>query len=134
MRTRLRSSLGVTAFFVLGGTLLMPSAATAGALNAPSGTVAPLSASGCNSSVCINVQGSGSEVSDWETTAWASTYVCTQANYWADYVLVHQGSTQCVRAGTELVSDWRNLSFPNGTVLCNTWPGIAGEPCETIES
>lgn len=93
----------------------------------------PLSASGCNDSVCIDLQGSGSKVDDWETTAWASAYVCTEADYWANDVLEQQGTTQCVQGGTELVSDWDNTSWPNGTVLCNTWPGISGRPCETIE-
>lgn len=93
----------------------------------------PLSASGCNDSVCIDLQGSGSEVNDWDTTAWASQAVCTEADYWANNVLENQGTTKCVAAGTELVSDWDNTSWPNGTVLCNTWPGISGKPCETIE-
>lgn len=93
----------------------------------------PLSASGCNDSVCIDLQGSGSQVTDWHTTAFASACVCTEADYLANGVLEHQGSTQCVPAGTELVSDWDNTSWKNGTVLCNTWPGISGKPCETIE-
>jgi hypothetical protein len=84
--------------------------------------------------VCIDIQGSGSTVTDWQTTAWASTYIGTQADFWVNSVLQRQGNIQCAASGTELESDWKNASFPNGTVLCNTWPGIPGKPCETIES
>lgn len=97
-------------------------------------SASPLSASGCNGSVCIDVQGSGSQVSDWETTAWAASPTCTYANFWVNGALARQGNQQCVSGGTELRSDWTNTSFPNGTVLCNTWAGIQGKPCETIES
>jgi hypothetical protein len=118
-------------------TLLLSSmaleAAVASAAPALQTPFRPLSASGCNESVCIDVQGSGSTVSDWETTAWAATSLCTYADFWVNYVLDRQGGEVCVGGGTELESDWKNTSFPNGTVLCNTWPGIPGEPCETIE-
>jgi len=117
----------------LGSLLAAAPSAAGGTQVAQVAVISPLSASGCNGNVCIDVQGSGSTVNDWNTTAWATTYVCTQAQYWANYVLEHQGSSQCVHAGTELVSDWKNTWWPNGTVLCNTWPGIPGEPCETIE-
>ena len=105
-------------------------AATGATRSVPAG---PLTAAGCNARVCINLQGPGSTVNDWETTAWAATSVCTQAEYWANGVLMHQGSTQCVSSGTHLVSDWASTWWPSGTLLCNTWPGIPGEPCETIE-
>ena len=80
----------------------------------------PASSSTCNGSVCEYVQGSGTEVTDWETTAYAGSATCTYANFWVNYVLERQSSQQCVAAGTQLRSDWRNTSFPVGTVLCNT--------------
>jgi hypothetical protein len=93
---------------------------------------APFTASGCSGSVCIDVQGSGTQVSDWETTAYASASVCTSADFWVNGAVERQGSTRCVAGGTQLESDWTNTSFANGTVLCNTWTGISGKPCETV--
>jgi hypothetical protein len=104
-----------------------------GAATAPPATAAtPLVSSNCVGSVCIVIQGSGLQVTDWQTTAWASSAVCTYADFWVSGVLEGQGSRQCVSAGTELESNWKNTSFPNGTVLCNTWPGINGKACATI--
>ena len=93
----------------------------------------PLSSSNCNGSVCAYVQGSGTQVTDWETTAYAASATCTYANFWVNYVLARQSAQQCIPGGTRLRSDWKNTSFPTGTVLCNTWANIPGEPCETIK-
>ena len=130
-RSPIVASLAV--ILVAAGVLAGPLSSVAAARVPESSSAVALNASGCNDSVCIDLQGSGSKVNDWETTAWAATATCTYADYWANYVLEHQGTTQCVQSGTELESNWDNTSWPNGTVLCNTWPGIAGEPCETIE-
>ena len=119
--------------FLVGTTALITTATTLAATSQADGA-SPPNASGCNGSVCISIEGSGTYVDDWQTTAWAATALCTEADFWANGVLKRQSSSQCVGAGTELESDWKNTSFPNGTVLCNTWSGIPGEPCETIES
>ena len=117
----------VTALPLVAGLAGVPAGASAHEL--PDG---PASSSTCNGSVCEYVQGSGTQVTDWETTAYAGSATCTYANFWVNYVLERQSSRQCVAAGTQLPSDWKNTSFPAGTVLCNTWSGIAGEPCVTV--
>lgn len=91
---------------------------------------APLTASSCDGHVCIYVNGNGSV---WQTTAGLTRATCTYADFWVNDVLEVQTGTQCVPAGTELRSDWDDASFPSDTQLCNTWPGIPGEPCETID-
>ena len=120
--------VAVTALSLVAGLAGVPAGASAHAL--PDG---PASSSTCNGSVCEYVQGSGTQVTDWETTAYASSATCTYANFWVNYVLERQSSQQCVAAGTQLRSDWKNTSFPAGTVLCNTWANIAGQPCVTID-
>jgi hypothetical protein len=132
-RARSPIAAALVVILVAAGVIVGPLSSVATARVAEISHPVPLSASGCNDSVCIDLEGSGSQVSDWETTAWAGSATCTYADYWANYVLERQGTRQCVQAGTELESNWDNTSWPNGTVLCNTWPGISGEPCETIE-
>jgi hypothetical protein len=117
----------VTALSLVTGPMLLSTVASARPL-----PDVPASSSTCNGSVCEYVQGSGTQVTDWETTAYAGSATCTYANFWVDYVLERQSAQQCVAAGTQLRSDWKNTSFPAGTVLCNTWANIAGQPCVTI--
>lgn len=123
---------------VAAGALLAPGLAMAPAAGAVGvakfGPAEPLSASGCNGDVCIDLQSSGSLITDWETTAYAAKATCTYADFWANGTLEAQTGSQCVSAGTELRADLKDVSFPSGTRLCNTWPGISGEPCETVES
>jgi hypothetical protein len=60
--------------------------------------------------------------------------MCTVAKYWANGVLVYEGNTKCGSSGEQVFSYWTDPGyFAAGTVLCNTWTGIAGKPCETIE-
>lgn len=107
--------------------------ASPGASPAPS-LISPASASGCNQSVCIYVTGSGTHVTRWSTTAVLPSWMCTFAEYWANGELVYVGNTKCGSKGDEVMSYWSNPGdFPVGTQLCNTWIGIAGKPCETIE-
>jgi hypothetical protein len=95
--------------------------------------VTPASASGCNLSVCINVVGSGLYVSDWSTTAYPSTSVCSFAAYWANGVVIATSNQVCGNQNTVFYSDWNNPGFfTNNTQVCNTWPQIAGRPCEII--
>ncbi len=95
--------------------------------------VTPLSASGCNLSVCITVIGTGLYVSDWSTTAYPSTTVCSFAAYWANGVVIATSNQVCGKSGDTFYSDWPNPGFfANNTQVCNTWVQIAGRPCETI--
>ncbi len=97
-------------------------------------TTSPLTASGCNQGVCIYVVGSGTYVTRWETRAVLPTAMCTVSRYWANGVLVYEGTTKCGSAGGSVTSYWPSPGyFPAGTEVCNTWTGIPGRPCETIE-
>jgi len=97
--------------------------------------VTPASANGCNQSVCISVVGSGLYVSDWSTTAYPSTYVCSYAAYWANGVVIATSNEVCGNQNNVFYSDWNNPGyFTNNTQVCNTWLQIAGKPCETIYS
>jgi hypothetical protein len=102
---------------------------------APAIGIIPESANGCSGAICIFVTGSGLQVSDWTTTVVLSRSMCSTASFWANGVLVARGGSQCGASGDELLSDWPNPgNFANGTVLCNTWSGISGKPCETVHS
>jgi len=93
------------------------------------------SANGCSGPVCIYVTGSGLNVSDWATSVYLSRSMCTTASFLVNGVLWASGGNQCGSGGVELVSDWSDPgNFPNGTVLCNTWSGVSGKPCETVHS
>ncbi len=100
----------------------------------PTSSVEPLSASGCNQSVCIYVTGSGTDVTNWSTSATLPGSMCTVADYWADQNLVYQGNEKCGSGGTSVSSYWPQPGyFPAGTQLCNTWSNISGRPCESVE-
>ena len=117
---------------VLASSLLLVLASASPASAAP--LISPLTASGCNQDVCIYVEGSGTQVTYWSTTASLPASMCTVANYWANGVLVYEGNTKCGSSGGRVSSYWSNPGyFAAGTVLCNTWTGIPGKPCETIE-
>ena len=45
----------------------------------------------------VYVQGSGTEVTDWETTAYAGSATCTYANFWVNYVLLQASLRGAVR-------------------------------------
>ena len=111
------------------GVLATAVAAPAAVASATPPTAGPLTASSCNGHVCTYVNGNGSV---WQTTAGLTSATCTYADFWVNHVLVLQTGAQCAGGGTELEAQWTGASFPAGTLLCNTWPGISGEPCETI--
>jgi hypothetical protein len=97
--------------------------------------IMPDSANGCASSVCIYITGTGLHVSDWATSVALTKTMCSTASYWVNGGLWASGVNQCGSAGEELVSDFSNPgNFANGTVLCNTWSGVSGKPCETVHS
>jgi len=97
--------------------------------------VKPPSANTCNGAVCIYVTGSGLNVSDWSTSVSLSKTMCTTADFWVNGVLFAQGQRTCGVNDDLLVADWSDPgNFANGTVLCNTWSGVSGEPCITVHS
>ncbi len=125
-----RSSIAVLP--LLASSLVLAVAPASAASAAPS--ISPQTASGCNQYVCIYVEGSGTQVTYWSTTAALPHSMCTVANYWADGVLVYEGNTKCGSSGGQVSSYWSNPGhFAVGTQLCNTWTGIAGKPCEVVE-
>lgn len=133
IRPRSRLLMGVFAAALL--VIVTPSVAVASEGAGPtSPLVSPASASGCNQRVCIYVTGSGTHVTRWSTTAVLPSSMCTFAEYWANGDLAYVGNTKCGSEGDEVSSYWPNPgSFSTGTKLCNTWSGIAGRPCETVE-
>jgi hypothetical protein len=135
----------------LGSVLLMgtvavlvstPSTASAVAVHqeraaAPNSTpqVLPRSAVGCNGSICIQVVGSGLNVSSWSTTLSLTKSLCTTAYFLVNGTVKNSVPNFCGSAGEQLEAVWTKPgSFANGTSLCNTWKGITGEPCETVHS
>jgi hypothetical protein len=101
----------------------------------PSIGVIPDSANGCAGAVCIYVTGTGLHVSDWATSVFLSKSMCSTASFLVNGVLYASGVPECGSANDELVSDWSDPgNFPNGSVLCNTWSGVSGKPCETVHS
>ena len=93
----------------------------------------PMSASGCNQDVCIEITGTSNEVSKWYTAAYpydGYTEICSFPAFWIDGELDYAGYEIC---GT-LLEAWDDATevFENGTQLCNTWPGVAGRPCEWV--
>jgi hypothetical protein len=130
---------------VAGVLILAVGALTTGAVSAsppapataavPSIGIHPDSANGCSGAICIYITGSGLHVSDWATSVALSKSMCSTASFYANGVLIGLGLNTCGSSGTQLLSDWSNPgNFANGTVLCNTWSGVSGKPCETIHS
>lgn len=102
------------------------------ALSAPpaAAQIQPMGASGCNVNVCIEVDGSGLQVTNWRTTASNSTYRCEYA-YFKRNGNVIKVLSDC-GSGT-LSATWSNPGwFSDGDQLCNTWSGISGQPCVTV--
>jgi hypothetical protein len=97
--------------------------------------ILPPSASTCSGNVCEYVTGSGLNVSNWSTTAFISRSMCSTPHFLVNGSIRKTGVLTCGPANTDLGSDWSNPgNFPNGTVICNTWSGISGEPCVTVHS
>jgi hypothetical protein len=96
--------------------------------------IVPLSASTCSSSVCIYVTGTGLVVANWSTTAVLAKSTCSTADFLVNGS-VRATAEACGSANEKLDADWAAPgTFPNGTILCNTWSGISGEPCATVHS
>ena len=97
--------------------------------------VQPMSASGCNEDVCISITGTGTYVSDWNTTAyWGGGYICTHSFWFINDSRIRTGNGVCGGAGV-FFSDWQaNRHWPSPSLACNTWQNMPGKPCETIHS
>jgi hypothetical protein len=116
-------------------TLVVATPATPSTSAVSNVVIHPDSANGCNGAICIAISGSGLHVSDWETSVVISKTMCSSASFTANGVLVAVGSSTCGTSGDQLVADWSSPgNFANGTVLCNTWSGVSGKPCETVHS
>lgn len=125
---------GVTGVVTLLSVSAAGAAMRATARPRPVGTIIPFSASGCNQYVCIHVEGSGTYVTNWWTTATIPFSTCTVAQFWANGFLVHKGALRCGNAGTSFRSDWPDPGyFAPGTQVCQTWTNVPGRPCEWIE-
>lgn len=111
--------------------------------------VQPLSHTGCNNEVCIDVEGQGTTVTFWGTYAFGGNYSCwrphfkvwTKNNHQGTLVDDHLGPVICARAGEGVYYDNENLYagyYPDGWSLCNTWAYISGldhitgYPCANI--
>lgn len=103
-----------------------------------SNTVHPDSASGCNQEVCIDVQGSGLYVDQWNTTAYGNVG-CSYAVYLRNGNYIRITDDICPTSSGDGVYyyDWAypiGGKFGNKDKVCNTWYYLPGKPCETIHS
>ena len=85
--------------------------------------------------VYLHVQGTGLYVDYVYSRAYPSAFVCTRAEFFADGVLKARTSIICIDGsnGQHGAAQWNTArNFPDGTRLCVSWTGIAGEPCATV--
>lgn len=95
---------------------------------------AVLTGTTCNGNTCQVVSGSGTKVTSWYTQTTAPSAVCTYARYLETGTVIAESGETCLKAGGSASATWSNPgSFPAGTVLCTTWSGISGRPCDRIE-
>ena len=95
----------------------------------------PASASGCNSDVCIYVDGSGTSVNYVDSYAYPTQYVCTWASVYVNNSLYADSDNICIEGQNGASGEayfGMNQSFSKGTVICTTWHNIPGRPCETV--
>lgn len=112
------------------GTDTRPAAATP--VRTPAAVVRPNSASGCNDDVCIEVTGSGLEVTKWYSLAMADDIgeICGTPVFWVDDEVDMEGTEIC---GDYLEAwDDEEEEFENNTQLCNSWSPVPGFPCEIV--
>ena len=118
----------------------LPRATQKALANVPrQGVVQPRSASGCNVSVCIMIEGESTTVTQWATQYLNSGSMnCREAFF--EYT--HNGYTGryvgpyiCPETPDGVFYDSTGPSgyFADGTQLCNTWSDASGRPCEYIE-
>lgn len=126
------SSAALISALVVGSPWFVPTV-PAGASSSGS-SLSPLTAGGCNGHVCIYIKSSTTWVTYWRTTALLPSSMCSVAKYWANGNLIYEGNTKCGSAGETVSSYWTYPGFfAAGTELCNTWTGVTGKACETVE-
>lgn len=117
--------------------VLPPMAMSAGAATVPRHSTQPqavLTATGCNGNTCQVVSGSGTEVTSWYTQATAPSAVCTYARFLENGTIIAESGNTCLKTGQSASATWNDPgSFSTGTVLCTSWAGISGRPCDRIE-
>lgn len=127
----------VVATVLFAAVALPPVAMSAGAAATPQQTSRPqsvLTGTTCNANTCQVVSGSGTEVTSWYTQTTAPSAVCSYAKYLENGTVIAESGHSCLKAGESASGTWNNPgSFPVGTVLCTTWAGIPGKPCDRIE-
>lgn len=112
--------------------------------------IQPDTATGTNQDVTIYIQGSGLNVTGWETSAEQFSGCDAPTSYfWAkhpngnSYYLVdywwYSGPCLTVPSGYQTIQWWADTTaalgqYVNGTSLCNSWEPFPGYPCETIHS
>jgi hypothetical protein len=129
------AALGVTPGTIYTDTPQARALATGLHEKASTGKVArPASGSGCNFDVCIEVTGTGLEVTKWYTAAYApgTSSICASPVFWIDGGIDIVGDEIC---GT-LLEAWDDQTeyFDDQTQLCNTWTGVAGKPCLVVHT
>ncbi len=94
------------------------------------------SATKCDGKVCLMLVGTGLTMQQWITQATFTSADCTFASYWQGSTVLSTSGTICGEVGDVAQSAKAGMprSFPNGTVLCNTWVGVSGKPCATVHS
>ena len=94
------------------------------------------SATKCDGTVCLMLVGTGLTMQQWITQATFTSADCTFASYWQGSTVLSTSGTICGKVGDVAQSAKAGMprSFPNGTVLCNTWVGVSGKPCATVHS
>ncbi|MGW1746541.1 hypothetical protein ACWCRD_13140 [Streptomyces sp. NPDC002092] len=112
---------------------LRTQAAKVGSTAAPS-AVTPQSAFTCDGPVCIDVQGSGLKVNQWNTTA-TGNVGCSEASYIRNGSTVFVSDSICPSgsgSGVYYYYTNPNTTYPNNTKLCNVWEWFVGYPCATV--
>jgi hypothetical protein len=93
--------------------------------------VEPATAAYCDRNVCTYVYGGGLYVSAWSTKASNQSYKCTQSHFFVNGQNVYSPGQQC--GSSDFRQTWNvNQYYENGSLLCNTWDGIAGQSCAVV--
>ena len=96
----------------------------------------PLTGSGCNQDVCLQVTGNGLNVTEWDTQGYynGNIQLCTVGYFYVNDQEVRSTPLICGGAGTFYASWSMNHNFANQTKLCNQWKKIPGEPCLVVHT
>lgn len=136
-----RSMLLLIACFLVLGVFAAPAGATvghgqrtspAGSRLAPRGPQSPDTASGCSGNVCITVTGTGLYVDYVDGYLYASASWCGYGYLWIN--TVKKGSEYvCTDSSLVAHTHWNEYkNFAQDTIICVTFQGNSGEPCETV--